>query len=95
VNQKCERVGDGSEGAVCHPIDYAAWVDCNAGLVCLDSDGSADEPRPDGLPRSICGKARAAAEPCRANDDCASEYCQADHTCGAAYCCAAESCLSN
>ncbi len=95
VNQKCELVGDGTEGATCHPIDYAAWSDCNAGLICLGSDSSVDEPRPDGLPRSICGTARTTGQPCEGNDDCASEYCRADHTCGVAYCCGEASCQSN
>ena len=95
VNQKCELLGDGTEGAACHPIDYAAFSDCNSGLVCLDPASSVNEPSPDGLPRSICGKARAADQPCEENDDCASEYCQTDGTCGAAYCCGEASCQSN
>jgi hypothetical protein len=95
VNQKCELLGDGAEGAACHPIDYSAFGDCNAGLVCLDPDPSSNVPSPDGIPRGVCGKPRSANQPCQENDDCASEYCQTDGTCGAAYCCGQESCQSN
>ena len=95
VNQKCELAGDGTEGALCHPIDYSAWADCNPALVCLDPPAGSVDESPDGLPRSVCGKPRSATQPCVGNDDCASEYCQADGTCGAAYCCGEASCQSN
>lgn len=95
VNQKCELLGDGAEGAPCHPIDYSAFGDCNPGLVCLDPDSSVNDPSPDGLPRGVCGKPRDSTQPCQGNDDCASEYCQTDGTCGVAYCCGAASCQSN
>jgi hypothetical protein len=94
VNQKCELVGDGTEGAPCDPIDYSAFSDCNPGLVCLDPPSSASSG-PNDRPLGTCGKPRAPTAPCEENDDCASEFCQADGTCGAAYCCGEASCQSN
>ncbi|HWP07941.1 MAG TPA: hypothetical protein VNN72_19485, partial [Polyangiaceae bacterium] len=90
----CELVGDGSEGAPCWAIDIHALVDCDPGLTCLDADPT--DPGVQGMMRSeICGKPRAAGEPCDGNDDCASQHCLADKTCGDTYCCGAYSCQSN
>ncbi len=95
IDGTCQAVGDGSEGAPCMPIDYAALVQCDAGLVCLGPDPATETAGPGGYYWGTCGKPRASGERCSGNDDCASQHCRDDDTCGDAYCCGQYSCQDN
>jgi hypothetical protein len=95
IDGTCQQLGDGTEGAMCLPLDYAALVQCDPGLVCLDPDRATEMPGPGGYYWGTCGKPRGAGERCSENDDCASQHCRADDTCGDAYCCGEYSCQSN
>jgi hypothetical protein len=95
IDGTCQEVGDGTEGSLCQPVDEAAFVACDRGLVCLDPDPATDMVGPGGEYWGTCGKPRAAGEPCVENDDCASQHCRADGTCGDSYCCGTSNCASN